>query len=130
MHYLAILNRGHLADEKSTVEELGAMVVDAMKPRLMEVVPEVSAAFVGYAIPQVQMRLSELQPQLDALAIQSAQAVLNDEQIRETVRVAVAESTEKTRKEFRSGLVTLGAGILAGVLAIEILEPWLPGRKR
>lgn len=129
-HYLALLNHPRqLAAEPSVVEELGAMVVDSMKPRLLEVMPEVSAAFVSSAIPQVQLRLTELQPQLDALAIQSAQAVLNDQQIRETVKLAVAESTAETKREFKSGLLKLGAGILLGVLAIEIIEPNLPGRK-
>ena len=121
--------QARLGDDASVAEQLGALVVDSVKPRILEIMPEVSTAFVNHAIPQVQQRLVELQPQLTELAVQSAQAVLNDDQIRETVRQAVAESAETTKQEIKSGLLKLGAGILAGVLLIEIVEPHLPGRK-
>lgn len=125
------LRREHtrLGDDASVAEQLGALVVDAVKPRILEIVPEVATAFVDSAVPRMQERLVDLQPQLNALAIQSAQAVLNDDQIRETVKQAVAESAENTKKELRSGLLKLGVGILGGVLLIEIAEPYLPGRK-
>lgn len=125
----ARLRRSRLGDDASIPEQIGGAVIDAVKPRILEIMPEVSQAFVDNAVPRIQQRLVDLQPQLNELAIQSAQAVLNDGQIRETVRAAVAESTENTRKELRSGLLKLGAGILMGVLAIELVEPWLPGRK-
>lgn len=129
-HHMILLQRGRLAAEDPTIpEQIGAAVVDAVTPRLLEVMPQVAQAFVDEAAPRMQQKLLEMQPQLNELAIQSAQAVLSDPAIRDTVKQAVAESTEKTKAEFRSGLIKLGAVILGGVLLIEIAEPYLPGRK-
>ena len=130
IHPLALrLRAQRLAAEDDFTEQMGGLVVDALVPRLKQRIPEISEAFVAETMPRVQQRLIDLQPQLSELAVTSAQAVLSDPAIRETVKQAVAESAEGTKKEIKSGLVKLGAGILLGVLVIEMLEPWLPGRR-
>ena len=119
-----------LADEQSTVDELAGMVVDALVPPLKARVPELAETFVDAAVPRVQQRMVELEPQLRELAVSSANAVLNDPQIQETVKLAVQDQSKKTEAKLTKGLFILGGVIIGANLLIEIAEPWLPGRKR
>ena len=118
-----------LADEQSTVDELAGMVVDALVPPLKARVPELAETFVDAAVPRVQQRMVELEPQLRELAVSSANAVLNDPQIQETVKLAVQDQSKKTEAKLTKGLFILGGVIIGANLLIEIAEPWLPGRK-
>lgn len=117
-------------DEESTVEQLGGMVVDAMMPRLQQRIPELAADFVDNAMPRVQQQIVNLEPQLRELAVSSANAVLSDPQIQETVKLAVQEQSQKTEAKLTKGLMLLGGFVIGANLLIEIAEPWLPGRKR
>ncbi len=130
--YLAIARKREmrLGDEESTVEQLGGMVVDAMMPRLQQRIPELAADFVDNAMPRVQQQIVNLEPQLRELAVSSANAVLNDPQIQETVKLAVQEQSKKTEEKLTRGLMLLGGIVIGANLLIEIAEPWLPGRKR
>src|SRR5690606_11729049 len=131
--YLAIARKNaaqRLGDEESTIEQLGGMVVDAMMPRLQERIPELAADFVDNAMPRVQQQIVNLEPQLRELAVSSANAVLSDPQIQETVKLAVQEQTQKTEAKLTKGLMLLGGVVIGANLLIEIAEPWLPGRKR
>ena len=132
-HHLALLATNRLSQEdgeESTVEQLGGMVVDAMMPRLQKRIPELAETFVDSAVPRVQQQLVTLEPQLRELAVSSANAVLNDPQIRETVKLAVQEQGKKTEEKLKKGLFTRGAVVIGANLLIEMFEPWLPGRKR
>jgi len=131
--YLAIARQRGMRlgdDEESTVEQLGGMVVDAMMPRLQQRIPELAADFVDNAMPRVQQQIVNLEPQLRELAVSSANAVLNDPQIQETVKLAVQEQSKKTEEKLTKGLMLLGGIVIGANLLIEIAEPWLPGRKR
>jgi hypothetical protein len=119
-----------LAEEPGVVEELATKVVDALVPPFKARVPELAEAFVDAAVPRVQERMVELEPQLRELAVSSANAVLSDPQIQETVKAAVQEQSKKTEAKVIKGMFLLGGAIIGANLLIEIAEPWLPGRKR
>lgn len=134
-HYLVTLHAppariGSLGDdEESAAEKLGAMVVDALMPQMQKRIPELAETFVDAAVPRVQQRMVELEPQLRELAVASANAVLNDPQIQETVKAAVQEQGKKTEAKLVRGAFILGAVLIGANLLIEIAEPWLPGRR-
>ena len=132
MHPLTRLHhhRAQLADEAGFGDQLAAVLVDSAIPALKARLPELAEGFVEAALPRVQAKLVDLEPQLRELAAASANAVLSDPQIQETIKSAVKEQADKAEAKLRMGfLKTIGA-ILAGVLVIEIAEPWLPGRPR
>ncbi len=119
-----------LGEDPTIPEQIAGAVVDAAMPAINARIPEVTQRFVDEAIPRIKGQLFELQPELDKLAITSAQAVLDDQQIQASIKGAVKEQADQARSQIRNALVATVGATLAGVLVIEMVEPWLPGRKR
>lgn len=111
-------------------QEIGKIVVDAMKPAVLDLLPELSErmvaetvprvqaaapalaqSFVNAAMPEVKSQLHQLQPELTELARASAEAVLEDERIRTTV----AEKLEATHTKMRNGFIIATGVVLAAI---------------
>lgn len=96
--------------------EVTAYVVNAAAPaieaRVRAAIPGLAVEFVDAAMPRVQQQLLDMGPQLQQLAIESAQAVLSDEQIKATL----AESIGQVEKKMERGFIIAGLATTAAVL--------------
>jgi hypothetical protein len=132
MHPLALIaaRRGspHRAPSSlaGPVDDLAVEVADyvvaaaapAIEARVQAAIPGLAEQFVDSAMPRVQEQLVNMGPQLQQLAVQSAQAVLSDEQIQATLKEATSNMEQKMFRGFIAAGVATTVAVLLGVAII------------